>query len=251
MAIIKWLKTFKSFFICLTESTKHARQAYDCVHVCHNVSASCSVYKQIKHVNHMTVSAWLWTPDPNFIMNILTQSACQACGQLDWSTHNDFQLVKQGPTYYTHCDLPLPLWFVVPSTSFMSKQFIVNLPVKTSSSSCNTSLVKFQTLIHLSCAQYFPRTMQLFWKTVKMCTQLCWELPVKWYATVRNLLVITSGHWVWVLVLDHGCIRVGNSSLLGHCPFGLDVNLIFKGTEASWEGTKATFHPSPGAPRPV
>ena len=45
--------------------------------------------------------------------------------------------------------------------------------------------------------------------------------------------------------------RVGNSSLLGHCPFGLDVNLIFKGTEASWEGTKATFHPSPGAPRPV
>ena len=47
------------------------------------------------------------------------------------------------------------------------------------------------------------------------------------------------------------CCRVGNSSLLGHCPFGLDVNLIFKGTEASWEGTKATFHPSPGAPRPV
>ena len=47
------------------------------------------------------------------------------------------------------------------------------------------------------------------------------------------------------------CVRVGNSSLLGHCPFGLDVNLIFKGTEASWEGTKATFHPSPGAPRPV
>ena len=45
--------------------------------------------------------------------------------------------------------------------------------------------------------------------------------------------------------------RVGNSSLLGHWPFGLDVNLIFKGTEASWEGTKATFHPSPGAPRPV
>ena len=25
----------------------------------------------------------------------------------------------------------------------------------------------------------------------------------------------------------------------------------FKGTEASWEGTKATFDPSPGAPRPV
>ena len=45
--------------------------------------------------------------------------------------------------------------------------------------------------------------------------------------------------------------RVGNSSLLGHCPFGLDVNLIFKVTEASWEGTKATFHPSPRAPRPV
>ena len=51
-------------------------------------------------------------------------------------------------------------------------------------------------------------------------------------------------------VLNEG-YRVGNSLLLGHCPFGLDVNLIFKGTEASWEGTKATFHPSPGAPRPV
>ena len=50
---------------------------------------------------------------------------------------------------------------------------------------------------------------------------------------------------------SRGDSRVGNSSLLGHCPFGLDVNLIFKSTEASWEGTKATFHPSPGAPRPV
>ena len=39
--------------------------------------------------------------------------------------------------------------------------------------------------------------------------------------------------------------------LLAHCPFGLEVTLIFKGTEASWEGTKATFYPSPGAPRPV
>ena len=33
--------------------------------------------------------------------------------------------------------------------------------------------------------------------------------------------------------------------LLGHCPFGLEVALIFKGTEASWEGSKTTFHPKP------
>ena len=46
-------------------------------------------------------------------------------------------------------------------------------------------------------------------------------------------------------------IRVGNLLLLGHSPFGLEVTLIFKGTEASWEGTKATFHRSPGTPRPV
>ena len=39
--------------------------------------------------------------------------------------------------------------------------------------------------------------------------------------------------------------RVGNLLLLGNCPFGLEVTLIFKCTEASWEGTKATFHPSP------
>ena len=58
-----------------------------------------------------------------------------------------------------------------------------------------------------------------------------------------------TGAWVGPNYGSTG--RVGNSSLLGHCPFGLDVNLIFKGTEASWEGTKATFHPSPGAPRPV
>ena len=45
--------------------------------------------------------------------------------------------------------------------------------------------------------------------------------------------------------------RVGNLLLLGHGPIGLEVTLNFKGTEASWEGTKATFHPSPGAPRPV
>ena len=45
--------------------------------------------------------------------------------------------------------------------------------------------------------------------------------------------------------------RVGNSLLLGHCPFGLEVTLIFKDTEASWEDTKATFHPSPGASKPV
>ena len=45
--------------------------------------------------------------------------------------------------------------------------------------------------------------------------------------------------------------RVGNSLLLGHCPFGLEVTPIFKGTEASWEGTKATFHPNPRVPRPV
>ena len=46
-------------------------------------------------------------------------------------------------------------------------------------------------------------------------------------------------------------IRIGNSLLLGHYPFGLEVTLSFKGTEASWEGTKATFHSSPGAPMSV
>ena len=45
--------------------------------------------------------------------------------------------------------------------------------------------------------------------------------------------------------------RVGNLMLLGHCLFSYEVTLIFKGTEASWEGTKSTFHESPGAPRPV
>ena len=45
--------------------------------------------------------------------------------------------------------------------------------------------------------------------------------------------------------------RVGNLLLLGHCPFGLEVTLIFNDTEVCWESTKATFHPSPGVPRLV
>ena len=67
----------------------------------------------------------------------------------------------------------------------------------------------------------------------------------------KRIRTCHSGHTIATQVSYRHAHRVGNSSLLGHCPFGLDVNLIFKGTEASWEGTKATFHPSPGAPRPV
>ena len=36
-------------------------------------------------------------------------------------------------------------------------------------------------------------------------------------------------------------LMVGNSLLLGHGPFGLEITLIFKGTEPSWEGTKASL----------
>ena len=53
------------------------------------------------------------------------------------------------------------------------------------------------------------------------------------------------------LIFNIYIYRVGNLLLLGHGPFSLEVTLNFKGTEASWEGTKATFYPSPGAPRPV
>ena len=64
----------------------------------------------------------------------------------------------------------------------------------------------------------------------------------------KSVFVVKSSNLYIYYTIENSLLpheyRVGNVLLLGHCPLGLEVTLILKATEA-------TFHPSPGAPRPV